>query len=75
VPIVEEGPREGFHFERQAVPTARKIELLEALAETGLGTNQTVSFVDPRRVSGGPMRMRWWQGCGRARAWRTQRSG
>jgi hydroxymethylglutaryl-CoA lyase len=47
VPIVEEGPREGFHFERQAVPTARKIELLEALAETGLGTNQTVSFVDP----------------------------
>ena len=52
VHIVEEGPREGFQFERQAIPTARKIELIEALAETGLDTIQAVSFVDPRRVPG-----------------------
>jgi hydroxymethylglutaryl-CoA lyase len=52
VHIVEEGPREGFQFERQAIPTARKVELIEALAETGLDTIQGVSFVDPRRVPG-----------------------
>jgi hydroxymethylglutaryl-CoA lyase len=52
VHIVEEGPREGFQFERQVIPTARKVELIEALAGTGLDTIQAVSFVDPRRVPG-----------------------
>jgi hydroxymethylglutaryl-CoA lyase len=75
VHIVEEGPREGFQFERQVIPTARKIELIEALAETGLDAIQAVSFVDPRRVPGGPMRMPWWRGCARAMASRTPRSG
>ena len=39
VHIVEEGPREGFQFEPRVIPTARKIELTLALAETGLDTD------------------------------------
>src|SRR5690606_15693997 len=52
VEVVEEGPREGFQFEKQVIPTARKIELIEALADTGLRTIQAVSFVSPKRVPG-----------------------
>ncbi|HWX51232.1 MAG TPA: hydroxymethylglutaryl-CoA lyase [Roseomonas sp.] len=52
IEIREEGPREGFQFEKGEIPTARKLELIHALAETGLKRIQTVSFVDPRRVPG-----------------------
>ena len=52
VQINEEGPREGFQFEKGPIPTARKVELIEALSETGLNHIQTVSFVNPRRVPG-----------------------
>jgi hydroxymethylglutaryl-CoA lyase len=52
VEIDEEGPREGFQFEKQVIPTARKIELIEALAQSGLWTIQAVSFVNPQRVPG-----------------------
>ncbi|VCU71463.1 Hydroxymethylglutaryl-CoA lyase YngG [Pigmentiphaga humi] len=48
--IHEEGPREGFQFERQFIATARKLELIEALAQTGLAQIQVVSFVNPKRV-------------------------
>jgi len=44
--IDDEGPREGFQIEKQHIPTARKIELIEALAETGLPCIQTMSFVN-----------------------------
>ena len=50
--IVEEGPREGFQFEKGEIPTSRKIELIDALSTTGLKHIQIVSFVDPRRVPG-----------------------
>lgn len=36
VRINEEGPREGFQFEKGAIPTARKIELIDSLSRTGL---------------------------------------
>jgi hydroxymethylglutaryl-CoA lyase len=36
ITINEEGPREGFQIEKGPIPTARKIELIEALAETGI---------------------------------------
>jgi hydroxymethylglutaryl-CoA lyase len=52
VEISEEGPREGFQFEKGVIPTERKIELIEALAGTGLRTIQAVSFVNPARVPG-----------------------
>jgi len=50
--ILEEGPREGFQIEKGPIPTARKIELIDALSDTGLRQIQIVSFVDPRRVPG-----------------------
>ena len=52
VRINEEGPREGFQFEKGAIPTARKIELIDSLSKTGLKQIQTVSFVPPKNVPG-----------------------
>lgn len=50
--IHEEGPREGFQFEKGAIPTEGKVELIDALSETGLKEIQVVSFVNPKRVPG-----------------------
>lgn len=52
VSIHEEGPREGFQIEPGPIPTARKVDLIEALAETGLKKIQIVSFVNPKKVPG-----------------------
>ena len=52
VQINEEGPREGFQFETAPIATLRKVELIDALSETGLNHIQTVSFVNPRLVPG-----------------------
>ncbi len=52
VRINEEGPREGFQFEKGAIPTARKIELIDSLSRTGLKKIQVVSFVSPKAVPG-----------------------
>jgi hydroxymethylglutaryl-CoA lyase len=52
VDIHEEGPREGFQIEPGPIPTADKIELIEALAETGLHHIQICSFVNTRLVPG-----------------------
>jgi len=52
VVIQEEGPREGFQFEKAAIPTARKIQLIDSLSNTGLKHIQIVSFVNPKAVPG-----------------------
>ncbi len=52
VHITEEGPREGFQIEKAAIPTARKIALIDALSQTGLDRIQIVSFVNPKAVPG-----------------------
>jgi hydroxymethylglutaryl-CoA lyase len=52
VQINEEGPREGFQIEKGPIATARKIELVDALSETGLNKIQVCSFVSPARVPG-----------------------
>jgi isopropylmalate/homocitrate/citramalate synthase len=52
VAIHEEGPREGFQIEPGPIPTADKIRLIEALAETGLHHIQVCSFVNTRLVPG-----------------------
>ena len=52
VHIKEEGPREGFQFEKGAIPTARKVDLINALSGTGLTHMQIVSFVSPKAVPG-----------------------
>ena len=48
----EEGPREGFQFEKGPIPTARKIELVDSLSRTGLKAIQVASFVSPKAVPG-----------------------
>jgi hydroxymethylglutaryl-CoA lyase len=50
--IKEEGPREGFQFEKGPIPTERKIELVDSLSKTGLKDIQVVSFVPGKNVPG-----------------------
>jgi hydroxymethylglutaryl-CoA lyase len=43
--IREVGPRDGFQNEPETIPTERKIELIDALARTGLRRIEVTSFV------------------------------
>jgi hydroxymethylglutaryl-CoA lyase len=45
VSIREVGPRDGFQNEPETVPTERKVELIDALARTGLRRLEVTSFV------------------------------
>ena len=47
VRIREVGPRDGFQNEPETIPTARKVELIDALARTGLPRLEVTSFVRP----------------------------
>jgi hydroxymethylglutaryl-CoA lyase len=47
VKIREVGPRDGFQNEPEVIPTARKIELIDALARTGVRRLEVTSFVRP----------------------------
>jgi hydroxymethylglutaryl-CoA lyase len=49
VSIREVGPRDGLQNE-DPVPTAQKIELLDALSQTGVGRIEAVSFVHPKAI-------------------------
>jgi hydroxymethylglutaryl-CoA lyase len=48
--IVEVGPRDGLQNEKAIVPTAAKIELIDRLSATGLGTIEATSFVSPKWI-------------------------
>jgi hydroxymethylglutaryl-CoA lyase len=50
VRIVEVGPRDGLQNEKQNVPTAIKLELIERLATAGLRDIEATSFVSPKWV-------------------------
>lgn len=50
VRIVEVGPRDGLQNEKQTIPVATKIELVNRLAQTGLRTIEAGSFVSPAWV-------------------------
>lgn len=50
VKIVEVGPRDGLQNEKQVVPTAIKVELIDRLAAAGLGVIEATSFVSPKWV-------------------------
>jgi hydroxymethylglutaryl-CoA lyase len=50
VAIHEVGPREGFQSESPPIPTEQKIELANALSETGLRSIELVAFVSPKWV-------------------------
>lgn len=50
ITIREVGPREGFQTISKVIPTAHKLELIEALAKTGVRQIEVTSFVRPDRV-------------------------
>jgi hydroxymethylglutaryl-CoA lyase len=50
VKIVEVGPRDGLQNEKQFVPAATKIELIQRLADAGLPVVEATSFVSPKWV-------------------------
>ncbi|WP_043462369.1 hydroxymethylglutaryl-CoA lyase [Azohydromonas australica] len=50
VRIVEVAPRDGLQNEKQPIPTATKLELIERLAAAGLRDIEATSFVSPKWV-------------------------
>lgn len=50
VRIVEVGPRDGLQNEKQLVPAATKIALIDRLADCGLTTIEATAFVSPKWV-------------------------
>ena len=50
VRIVEVGPRDGLQNESQIVPLGQKVTLIETLADAGLKTVESGSFVSPKWV-------------------------
>ena len=50
VVIEEQGLRDGLQSEQTLVPTAKKLELVDALVDAGVRRIQVVSFVNPKRI-------------------------
>lgn len=48
--VHEVGPRDGLQNESCFVPTAQKIELIDALSQTGVSKIEVTSFVSPRAI-------------------------
>ncbi len=48
--IVEVSPRDGLQNEKQFVPTATKINLINKLSECGLPVVEATSFVSPKAI-------------------------
>jgi hydroxymethylglutaryl-CoA lyase len=51
VRIVEVGPRDGLQNEKQIIPTATKVQLINQLTDAGLQTIEAGSFVNPKWVA------------------------
>lgn len=50
VTIVEVGPRDGLQNEREIIPTALKIQFIDALSAAGLPVVEATSFVSPAAI-------------------------
>ena len=50
VTLIEVGPRDGFQFEKQVIPTDFKIDIISRLVDAGLRQIQVTSFVHPAKV-------------------------
>lgn len=50
VTIVEVGPRDGLQNEKEVIPTAAKIALIDRLSAAGYAVIEATSFVSPRAV-------------------------
>jgi len=47
VKIVEVGPRDGLQNEKQTIPTAIKVALIDRLSDAGLPAVEATAFVSP----------------------------
>jgi len=50
ITVVEVGSRDGFQMEREFIPTAAKIEIINRLVKTGLRRFEATSFVSPKAI-------------------------
>jgi hydroxymethylglutaryl-CoA lyase len=50
VTIIEVGPRDGFQMETRFIPTATKIEIINALVKTGIKRIEVTSFISPKAI-------------------------
>lgn len=50
ITLCEVGPRDGFQMEPEFIPTEVKVEIIDALSQTGLREIQATSFVHPQAV-------------------------
>lgn len=50
VTLIEVGPRDGFQFEKEMIPTGMKVAIVNDLVAAGLKYIQVASFVNPSRV-------------------------
>lgn len=50
VTLCDVGPRDGFQFEKEPIPTDLKLAVIEGLAEAGMPRIQFTSFVHPKWV-------------------------
>lgn len=50
IKLYEVGPRDGLQNEKQRIPTATKIELIDRLSDTGLTYIEATSFVSPKAI-------------------------
>lgn len=50
VTVIEVGTRDGLQIEPELVPTARKIEIVEAILASGINEIEVTSFVSPKAV-------------------------
>src|SRR5690606_21460652 len=50
IELVEVGPRDGLQNEPEVMATARKVEMIRRLLDTGLRRIEVASFVHPKRV-------------------------
>jgi len=50
IKIIEVGPRDGLQSEKSFIPTARKVQLIDALFAAGIRSVEATSFVSPTAV-------------------------
>ncbi|MCG8530585.1 MAG: hydroxymethylglutaryl-CoA lyase, partial [Desulfovibrionales bacterium] len=50
IKVVEVGPRDGLQNETAEIPTAAKVDFINALSDTGVGEIEVSAFVSPKMV-------------------------
>ena len=50
VEVIEVGTRDGLQIEKKIIPTAQKVEIINAMADAGIRNFEITSFVSPKAV-------------------------